>query len=86
MLLLMQPQIWLAFWAGVALIKVLDLALGLVELYEVSKGPLLKLIQVPLNAILSFKWVNSTTQPGVVCKLADNALDPCVYVTDKEIK
>ncbi|KAJ7420714.1 hypothetical protein BTVI_20654 [Pitangus sulphuratus] len=71
---------------GVALTKVLDLVLGLVELHEVPIGPLLKLVQIPLDVILSFRCVNSTTQPGVVCKLAEGALDPCVCVIDNGIK
>ena len=43
-------------------------------------GPLLKLVQVPLDGIPSLRRVNRTTQLGVVCKLAEDALDPTVYV------
>jgi len=39
--------------AGVALTQVQDLALGLVEPHEVHTGPLLKLVQVPLDGIPS---------------------------------
>jgi len=52
-----------------------DLALGLVEPHEVHMGPLLKLVQVPLDGILSFWCVSCTTQLGVTCKLAEGALD-----------
>ncbi|KAK4826321.1 hypothetical protein QYF61_007406 [Mycteria americana] len=39
-----------------------DLALGLVEPHEVHIGPLLKLVQVPLDGIPSLRHVNCTTQ------------------------
>ena len=38
-------------------------------------GPLLKLVQVHLDGILSFRCVNCTTQLGVICKLAEGALN-----------
>jgi len=60
---------------GVVLTQVQDLALGLVEPHEVHTGPLLKLVQVPLDGIPSFWCVNCTTQLGVICKLAEGALD-----------
>ncbi|KAK4820500.1 hypothetical protein QYF61_000079, partial [Mycteria americana] len=68
---------------GVAPTRVQDLALGLVEPHEVHMGPLLKLVQVPLNGISSLRCVNRTTQLGVTCKLAEGALDPTVYVIDE---
>jgi len=52
-----------------------DVALGLVEHHEVHTGPLLKLVQVSLAGIPSFWCVNCTTQLGVICKLAEGALD-----------
>ncbi|KAK4811988.1 LOW QUALITY PROTEIN: hypothetical protein QYF61_022984 [Mycteria americana] len=61
-------------------------ALGLVEPHEVHTGPLLKLVQVPLDGIPSLRYVNHTTQLGVVCKLAKGALDPTVYVIDEDTK
>jgi len=63
-----------------------DPALGLVEPYNVHMGPLLELVQVPLDGILSLRCVNCTTQLGVTCKLAEGAFNPTVYVTDKDIK
>jgi len=51
-----------------------DAALSLVEPHEVHMDPLLQLVQVPLDAILSW-CVNCTTQLGVICKLAEGALD-----------
>lgn len=50
-----------------------DLALGLVMLHEVHMGLPLELVKVPLDGILSLRQVNSMTQLGVICKLAEGA-------------
>jgi len=55
-----------------------DPALGLVEPHEVHMGPLLKLVQVPLDGTLSLQRVGGTTQLGVICQLAEGALDPAM--------
>jgi len=52
-----------------------DVALGLVEPHEVHTGTPLQLVQVPLDGIPSFWYVNYTSQLGVICKLAESALD-----------
>jgi len=52
-----------------------DLAIHLVEPHDVHIGPFLKLVQGPLDGIPSFWCVNCTTQLGVICKLAEGALD-----------
>ena len=52
-----------------------DLALSLVESHEVHAGPVLQLVQVPLDGIPSLWCASCTTQPGAVCKLAEGALD-----------
>ncbi len=62
-----------------------DLALGLVEFHEVGMGPPLKPAQV-LDSILSLQCANCTIQLGVICKLAEGALDPSVHVTYKDVK
>jgi len=61
-----------------ALTQVQDLAHGLVEPYEFHTGPLLELVRVPLDSILSLRCVNYTTQLGVICRFAEGALDPTV--------
>ncbi|KAK4830334.1 LOW QUALITY PROTEIN: hypothetical protein QYF61_010098 [Mycteria americana] len=63
-----------------------DPALGLVEPHEVHTGPLLQLVQVPLDDIPSFWHVNCTTRLGVICKLAEGALDLAVNVIDENIE
>ncbi|KAK4818126.1 hypothetical protein QYF61_006213 [Mycteria americana] len=71
---------------GVAPTQLQDPALGLVDLHEGHTGPLLELVQVPLDGILSLRCVNHTTQLGVICKLAEGALNPAVYAIDEDIK
>ena len=56
--------------------QVKDLALGLAEPLDLLMGPLLKLVQVPLDGILSLRHVDHTAQLGIVCKYAKGALDP----------
>jgi len=46
-------------------------------------GPLLELVQMPLDGIPSLRRVDCTTQLGVICKLAEGAPDLAVYVTDE---
>ncbi|KAK4813810.1 hypothetical protein QYF61_026414, partial [Mycteria americana] len=65
--------------------QVQNVALGLVEPHEVHTGPLLELVQVPLDGILSLRRVNCTTQLGVVSKLAEGALNLTVNVIDENI-
>ncbi|KAK4816205.1 hypothetical protein QYF61_012670 [Mycteria americana] len=63
-----------------------DLALGLAELHEVRMGPFLKPVKVRLDGIPSNKRINCTTQLGVICKFAEGALNPTIYVINEEIK
>jgi len=63
---------------GIAPTQVQDLAHGLVQLQEVRTGPLLKPAKVPLGGSPS---LNCTTQLGVTCQLAEDPVDPSVYVT-----
>jgi len=70
--------------AGVAPTQVQDSALGLVEPHEVHMGPLLQLVQVPLDGILSLRHVNHTTQLGVgytFCKALNIVLLPEGHIT-----
>ena len=45
-------------------------------------GPLLQPVQVPLDGFPYFQRMNSTAQLGVICKLAEGALNAIVYVTE----
>ncbi|KAK4829526.1 hypothetical protein QYF61_005165 [Mycteria americana] len=71
---------------GVAVAQVQDLALGLVEPHTAGLGPSIQPVQVPLQSLPTLKQINTPTQLGVVCKLTEGALDPCVQIIDKNIK
>ena len=60
-------------------------ALGLIEPHLVFMGPLLQPVQVPPDGFPSFQRIDCTAQLGVICKLAEGALNAIVYVTDKAL-
>jgi len=72
--------------AGVALTQVHNPRLSLVEPYDFHTGPLLELVQVPLDGIPSIRCVDRTTQLGVICKVAERTLDPNVHVPRRKVK
>ena len=43
-------------------------------------------IKVPLGAIPSFCCISCTTQLGVICKLPEEALNPIIYVMDRDVE
>ena len=59
----------------VVTIQVRDLALGFVEPHEVLLGSPLKPVRVSLDDIPSLMHVSSTTQLGVIHKLAEGKLN-----------
>ncbi|KAK4830406.1 hypothetical protein QYF61_010937 [Mycteria americana] len=71
---------------GVAAAQVQDLALGLVKPYTIDLGPSIQPVQVPLQSLPTFQQINTPTQLGVICKLAESALDPFIQIIDKDIK
>ena len=79
------PQIVLL--AEVATTQVQDLVLGFVKTHEVFLSLLLDPAEVSMDNILSLSLscVDHTTQLGVICKLAEGALDT-VDVTDEDVK
>ncbi|KAJ7412684.1 hypothetical protein BTVI_45504 [Pitangus sulphuratus] len=62
--------------------QVQDFALGLVDLHELVAGPPLK----PVKAPPFLQHVDHTTQLVLIVKLAECALDPFVYGTNKDVK
>jgi len=70
----------------IAVIRVQDLALVLVELYDAHMGPLLKPVKVPLDGIASHQCISCTTQLGVICKLSGGELNTTLYVIPEDIK
>ncbi|KAK4817034.1 hypothetical protein QYF61_026040 [Mycteria americana] len=71
---------------GVAVAQVQDLALGLVKPHTTDLGPSIQPVQVPLQSFPTFQQINTPTQLGVICKLAESALDPFVQIIDKDVK
>ncbi|KAJ7409912.1 hypothetical protein WISP_111561 [Willisornis vidua] len=64
----------------------LILGVVLTNVREISTDTVLKLVQFPLDGILSFRYVNCTTQFGVICKFAESALNPTAHVINENIK
>lgn len=64
----------------------MHLALGIIEPLEIAMGPLLEFVQVPVNGILPFRFVNHTTQLGVIYKFVEGALNltGCVFDGDSK--
>ncbi|KAK4832076.1 hypothetical protein QYF61_020632 [Mycteria americana] len=112
-LLLMQPRIWLAFWAASTHCQLMSsfsststpksssagllsipsspslcrtLHLALLNLMRFTRARFSSLSRSLWMASHPSRHVNCTTQLGVICKLAEAALDPTVYVTDEDIK
>ena len=48
--------------------------------------PLLETILVPVDGIPLFYVANCTTQLDVINKLAEGALNPIIYIIDKNVK
>ncbi|KAK4825284.1 LOW QUALITY PROTEIN: hypothetical protein QYF61_026129 [Mycteria americana] len=71
---------------GVVVTQVQDLALGLVEPHTIDLGPSIQPVQVLLQSLPTLKQINTPAQLGVICKLAESALDPFIQIIDKDIK
>ena len=59
---------------------------ALFNLIRVHMGPPFKFITLPLDGIHSFCCINCTVQLGVMSKFAECALNPILYITDKDVK
>lgn len=64
--------------------QVQPLGLVLLRSHEISMGPLVKLIQVPLDGIPTFRNVSHTIQLGIICKLPGGALSPFIYAINED--
>ncbi|KAK4823737.1 hypothetical protein QYF61_006006 [Mycteria americana] len=71
---------------GGAVAQVQDLALGLVEPHTSDLSPSIQPVEVPLQSLPTLQQINTPTQLGVLCKLAESALDPFIQIIDKDIK
>ncbi|KAJ7403659.1 hypothetical protein WISP_149712 [Willisornis vidua] len=66
--------------------KVQDLALGRVKLHPIGISPCLQPIQVPLQSSPAFQQVDTPSQFGVICKFANDGLNPLIQIFDKDVK
>jgi len=71
---------------GAVVIKVQDPALGFVESHTVGLGPLIQSVQVPLQSLPTLEQIDTPTQPSVICKLTEGALNPLVQTINKDVK
>lgn len=62
-----------------------EITLGLIEFLEVCMSPLLKSVKVPWGGIPSLQQTSYNTQLGVICRLAEDVLNPSVQVTGEDI-
>ncbi|KAK4824609.1 LOW QUALITY PROTEIN: hypothetical protein QYF61_016878 [Mycteria americana] len=89
-LLLMQPRVWLSSHVQLFVHQYPQVLFRKAALDHIIPQPVLKMgiapTQVPLDDIPSFWHVNGTTQLGVICKLAEGALNLAVNVIDENIE
>ncbi|KAK4831064.1 hypothetical protein QYF61_015121 [Mycteria americana] len=71
---------------GVAVTQLQNPSLGLVKPHTIDLGPSIQPVQVPLQSLPPLQQINTPAQLGVICKLAEGALDPFIQVIDKDIK
>ncbi|KAF4794877.1 hypothetical protein TURU_097864 [Turdus rufiventris] len=85
-LTLLAMLLWMPTRTGVALIQVQHLALGLAKSHEIPTCPLLKLVEIHVEGILSFRCVNHSIQCGVICVFAEGTLEPLSMLLMKGIQ
>ncbi|XP_053836729.1 uncharacterized protein LOC128809059 [Vidua macroura] len=69
----------------VAVIQGQGLALCHTE-HSTELGPRIQPAQVPLQSLPALQQINNLTQRRTVCKLTEDALDPLVHITGKDMK
>jgi len=47
---------------------------------------LIQSVQIPLQSLPTLQQIDTPAQLGVICKLAEGALNPLMQITDKVIK
>lgn len=71
---------------GIAPTQAWDLALGLVQLHEVSTGPPFKPVKLLLDGIFSVQNFDTKLCGAVICKLSEGMLNPTIHITNENIK
>ncbi|RMC05203.1 hypothetical protein DUI87_18387 [Hirundo rustica rustica] len=71
---------------GVAVTRVQDSALGLVEPLTTGLSPRIQPVQTPLQSLPTLHKINAPAQLSVICELTEGALNPFIQIIDKDIK
>ncbi|KAK4823284.1 hypothetical protein QYF61_000444 [Mycteria americana] len=80
-----HPQVLLC-WAAFQPLFPKAVALHGVAVAQVQDLALIQPVQVPLQSLPTLQQINTPAQLGVICKLAESALDPFVQIIDKDVK
>ncbi|GAB0207835.1 adenomatous polyposis coli protein-like [Grus japonensis] len=72
--------------SGTTLSQVKNLVFVSVKIYATDDCPMLQSIQIPLQGLLSLERVNSTSQFGIISKLANDAFNSCIQIIDKYVE
>jgi len=70
---------------GVVVAQVQDPALGLVEPHTTDLSPSIQCVLMPLQSLPTLEQIDIPTQFGVICKLAEGALNPLIHIIAKDI-
>ena len=61
-------------------------ALGLVETHRIGLGPPIQTVHIPLQSLPILQQINTPAQPGVICILPEQILNPLIQIIDKVSK
>ncbi|XP_064903935.1 olfactory receptor 14J1-like, partial [Columba livia] len=67
---------------GVVVTHVLHPALVKIQTTDLS--PMIQRVQIPLHGLPILQQINTPTQPGVICKLTEGALDTIIQIIDRD--
>lgn len=71
---------------GIGLTQMEDFALVLAVLHEVHLHPFFQPAQVPMDDTPSLWSIDQTTQFGVICKIAEGALQSIICIINEDVK
>jgi len=71
---------------GVVVIQVQDPAPDLVKPHTFGLSPWTQSVQIPLQSLPTLEQIDTLAQLGVICKLAEGALNPLIQIIDKDVK
>ncbi|TRZ12585.1 hypothetical protein HGM15179_014507 [Zosterops borbonicus] len=71
--------------AGVVVAQGQDPALDLVEPHTIGLSPWIQPVLIPLQSLPALQQINTPTQLGAICKMAEGALDSLIQIINKDI-